>query len=170
MIRRVKEGGRSNLIQSGLPYVWWPWAATHHCAARNIQNVDGASPYNKRHRCGKCQAIEIPFGALILYAPTPVAGKPPAFVPKNQYGLFLGYDFHPGGLWAGRYRVLSWDRMRENPELTPNKAIIQYADSVFPSTKRRWYFPLGVLKRNHQEGMLEEMWKIVNHRISTTYG
>ena len=75
LIRRVKEGGRSNLIQSGLPYTWWPWAVTHHCAARNIQNVDGTSLYNKRHRSGKCQAVEIPFGALILYAPTPVAGN-----------------------------------------------------------------------------------------------
>ena len=72
----------------------------------------------------------------------------------------LGYDFHPGGLWAGRYRVLSWKKMRENPELTPNKATIQYVDSVFPSTCKRWYFPLGILRRNHEEGMLEEMWKL----------
>ena len=99
-------------------------------AARNIQHVDGNSPYKRRHRTGKCQAIEIPFGALILYAPTPTASKAPGFAPKNHYGLMLGYDVHPGGLWAGRYRVLSWEKMRENPELTPNKAIIQYVDSV----------------------------------------
>ena len=43
MIRRVKEGGRSNLVQSGLPYAWWPYAVTHHCAARNIQTVDNVA-------------------------------------------------------------------------------------------------------------------------------
>ena len=140
MIRRVKEGGRSNLIQSGLPYVWWPWAATHHCAARNIQEVDGDSPYNKRHNSGKCQAIEIPLGALILYAPTPTAGKSPGFAPKNRYGLFLGYDFHPGGLFAGMYRVLKWESVRSNPRLMPSSATIQSVDSIFPSTKKDWYF------------------------------
>merc|ERR1712015_526478 len=75
-------------------------------------------------------------------------------------GLVLGYDFHPGGLWSGRYRVLSWEKMRQNPELKPNQAIIQYVDTVFPSAHKKWYFPLGVLKRNHQEGMLEEKWKL----------
>ena len=41
MVRRVKEGGRANLLQSGLPYGWWPWALAHHCAARNMQMIDG---------------------------------------------------------------------------------------------------------------------------------
>ena len=72
MVRRVKDGGRSNLIQSGLPYEWWPWAVTHHCAARNIQVVNGDSVYNKRHLQGHCRAYEVPFGAMVYYAPTPV--------------------------------------------------------------------------------------------------
>ena len=137
MIRMVKEGGRSNLIQSGLPYTWWPWATQHHCAARNIQVVDGDSPYNKRHNNGHCRAIQVPFGALIAFAPTPRAGKQPAFEPKNKLGLFLGYEFHSGGLWSGGYRVLVWSQIKHEPNLPPNKATIQFVESIFPPPPRK---------------------------------
>ena len=132
-------------MQSGLPYTWWPWAVTHHCAARNIQVVTGDSPYNRRHRQGHCRAHQIPFGALIYFAPIPrtgVPGKPP-FKPKNVLGLFLGYEFHPGGLFAGRYRMLEWEQLRIQPQLVPRRSAIQFVDTVFPSTKKEWYFPLG---------------------------
>ena len=50
--------------------------------------------------------------------------------------------------------------MRENPELTPNKATIQFVDFVFPPPCKDWYFPLGELSRSHQRGMLEDTWKL----------
>ena len=134
MVRRVKEGGRANLIQSGLPYSWWPYAVTHFCAARNIQCRGGDSPYNRRHGTGHCRAYQVPFGALIYFAPTPRTGAPgrPPFKGKNVLGLFLGYEFHPGGHWAGSYRVLDWEQMRGYPQLKPRRSVIQYVDTSSP--------------------------------------
>merc|ERR1712026_586488 len=74
-IRQVKEGGRTNLIQSGLAYVWWPYAVKHHCFARNIAMFEGDSVYNRRHNTGHCKAQCIPFGALVEFLPTPRADK-----------------------------------------------------------------------------------------------
>ena len=30
-VRQVKEGGRTNLVQSGLDNAWWPYAVAHRC-------------------------------------------------------------------------------------------------------------------------------------------
>ena len=49
-VRQVKEGGRTNLAQSGLSYAWWPYAVTHHCFARNTALCDGDSAFHKRHK------------------------------------------------------------------------------------------------------------------------
>ena len=115
MVRRVKEGGRSNLVQSGLPYSWWPYAVRHHFAARNMQVVEGDRPYNRRHQQGHLsdRTFEIPFGALIRFAPTPRGGDvKSAFAEKNGLGLFLGYRFHPGGLFSGKFEVAVWDELK----------------------------------------------------------
>ena len=124
MVRRVKEGGRTCLIQSGLPYTWWPYAVQHFCAARNIQVVEGESVYNRRHKNGHCRALEVPFGAMVIYAPTKKPGKNPAFAPKNLYGLFLGYDFHPGG--SGQAGIASLLGISSRETLRWSLSVLRY--------------------------------------------
>ena len=38
-VRTAKEGGRTNLLQSGLDSTWWTYAITHHCFARNTLSL-----------------------------------------------------------------------------------------------------------------------------------
>jgi len=45
MVRRVKEGVRANIPQSGLCRTWWSYACAHRCFARTIKVVDGDSRY-----------------------------------------------------------------------------------------------------------------------------
>ena len=49
MVRRVNEGGRACLVQSGLPREWWAIARVSFCFAIDINLVDGDSSYNRRH-------------------------------------------------------------------------------------------------------------------------
>ena len=46
MVRRVKEGGRACLVQSGSTREWWAYACAFFCFARNVNVVDGDSSYN----------------------------------------------------------------------------------------------------------------------------
>ena len=108
-VRQVKEGGRTNLLQAGLDYSWWPYAVTHHCFARNIGMHEGDSAYNKRHGKGHCKAKLIPFGALVNYLPTPrPTDKKRAFESKTNRGLLVGYFTQPGGKWSGDYLVVDF--------------------------------------------------------------
>ena len=44
-VRDAKEGGRTNLVQSGLGPAWWTYAVKHHCYASNIDDTGGDCPY-----------------------------------------------------------------------------------------------------------------------------
>ena len=65
IVRRVNEGGRACLVQSGLPREWWAYACVFFCFARNVNIVDGDSSYNIRHKTGHCKAQKVPFGHVV---------------------------------------------------------------------------------------------------------
>ena len=73
-VKEVIYGGRVLLRQAGLEPKWWPYAVQTFCFRRNVQQVDGVSPYGKRHGNEQDKVKLIPFGALVNYLP--IAEKP----------------------------------------------------------------------------------------------
>ena len=73
-VKEVIYGGRVLLRQAGLEPKWWPYAVQTFCFHRNVQQVDGVSPYGKRHGNEQDKVKLIPFGALVNYLP--IAEKP----------------------------------------------------------------------------------------------
>ena len=47
----------------------------------------------------------IPFGAAVIFKPSPTKGHVDKPLPTGQQGIFLGYRFAPGGRWNGEYLV-----------------------------------------------------------------
>jgi hypothetical protein len=107
-VRRVIEGTRVVLEQSGFPQKWWSFAARHFCMAHNVTKYHGISPWAARHGRGEFKGLRIPFGALIDFLPSPVgATRDGKFAPNTEPGVFLGYCVHPGGIWRKAYYVAS---------------------------------------------------------------
>ena len=47
----------------------------------------------------------IPFGAAVIFKPSPTKGHTDKPLPTGQQGIFLGYRIAPGGRWNGEYLV-----------------------------------------------------------------
>ena len=90
-VRRVIEGTRVALEQSGFPLKWWTFASRHFCMAHNITKYAGVSPWAMRHGRGEFKGLRVPFGALIDFHPSPVGESPShKFSPNTVPGVFLG--------------------------------------------------------------------------------
>ena len=139
-----KEGARCGIVQSGLTPEWWAFAGRHFCAQHNLfeKNIvaivaddrpDLKSPHWKRFG-RQFHGKFFPYGALVYYLPTPSpADQRDKFGPKAPLGLFLGWVFHPGGVWSGDYEVLDWDSIRLNPNAKPtsHSVRIHRTSSIF---------------------------------------
>ena len=93
MIKRVKEGTRKMLIQSGLAPSWWSEASKYFRFVKNVCDIrDGTSAYWKRHGehfGGKL----VPFGAAIRFSPSgPLAELNHTFGPNARLGIFVGFE------------------------------------------------------------------------------
>ena len=53
MVGRVKEGGRSYTVLSGLFRLWWAFVCVFSCLTRDSNVVDGDCSYNRRHETGQ---------------------------------------------------------------------------------------------------------------------
>ena len=102
-VRVATEGARALLMHAGLPENWWPQAMAYMSVARNIESIEGLSPWESRFGGHKFQGPKIPFGALVDFKPSPVRGGPPKFAPKAVPGIFLGWVLLPGGKWKGDF-------------------------------------------------------------------
>ena len=47
----------------------------------------------------------IPFGAAVIFQPSPTKYKTDKPLPTGMYGIFLGYRLAPGGTWNGEYLI-----------------------------------------------------------------
>ena len=104
--RHVLEGTRTALEKSGLGIKLWPYAVKHWCFAENLHVYDGDCAYRKRFGTW-CKAKEIPFGALIDFKPPKsLEKKLPKMGPRGIPGILVGYRTHPGGKWAGDYKII----------------------------------------------------------------
>ena len=133
MVRRVKQGIKINLSQSGLHKSWWPYGGRHFTFARRANMVDGDSTYNKRHAQGHCKAKRIMFGQLVDYLPTPSPKETKRlkdFVNRTRTGLLVGYHIQPGGLWSGDYLVVDWEKLQSSPDATPGQCRIHRTTTI----------------------------------------
>jgi len=154
-VRRVKEGGRANVIQGGFEPTWWPYACAHHCFARNIKVVDGDSSYNKRHKAGHCKALQIPFGACVEFLPVANPNdKNKTFEAKTRVGLFVGYHVQPGGRWTGDYLVVEFEALRYSPDLPPSSCKVHRTSEVVNFKPTALHFPLADYRRLEEKTVL----------------
>ena len=94
-VRKVVEGARTILEQSGLPSCFWIFAVRHWCFMHNVRVVNGESPWNSRHQGGHWSKSLIPFGARVDFLPKPDTMKAlPKFEPRGQPGILVGYRLH----------------------------------------------------------------------------
>ena len=145
-MRRVKQGTKINLSQSGLHKSWWPYTGRHYTFARRSNMVDGDSTYNKRHAQGHCKAKRIMFGQLVDYLPTPSpkeTKRSKDFVNRTRTGLFVGYHIQPGCLWSGDYLVVDWEKLQSNPDATPGQCRRHRTSTIVNHDPGKAEFPLA---------------------------
>ena len=70
-VRKVIEGTRAVLLQSGLPHRWWAEASRCYGFLRNVFDdvKDGKSPYQLRDDSDFC-GQRLPFGCAVQYKPS----------------------------------------------------------------------------------------------------
>ena len=112
--RRVKEGTRCVLKQSGLDPDWWPEAMWYYAFARNINDIiekHGKTAYEVRHG-NPFRGQKIAFGTYVEWLSSNPEDKLKmhTFDKKTRQGIFMGYWEKPGGIWSGLPR----DRRRES--------------------------------------------------------
>ena len=125
-VRKVRDGGRCNLEQSGLRPSWWSWACMHYCALHNDKGGAFALHYG-----GDAKWLRVLFGATVDYMPTPDK-HPAAFEPRCCPGLFIVYHQHAGGKWSGDYYIADWDGLRQNPDADPRLVRVHRMVEVIP--------------------------------------
>ena len=82
----------------------------HYCHSANIEIIDGDSAWNARHGLGQWTGPIIPFGAKVVYRPTPHHAKDQQkFEPNGRFGIFLGYHLLNGCKWKRNGGLLVCD-------------------------------------------------------------
>ena len=95
--RHVLEGVRTLLNHSGLPTIFWPYAARYFCLACNVAEQNGGdSAWRKRFGEHFTKKL-LPFGCLVSCIPPKdnrvSRGK---LAPKAIPGIYLGYHIYAG--------------------------------------------------------------------------
>ena len=169
-VRRVKEGTRCALVQSGLSMQWWREAMACYCFIFNVtEQIDHQTPYEKRFNNHPFKGTVIPFGAEVQYKPTTPADvdRLQTFGTKTLSGLFLGYAQRTGGAWAEDYYILDWQQVdiANHVNLIHPRRIRR--EEVFPvKLNHKFRFPLaeGALR---QPGVLLISSRNVQQRHQT---
>ena len=134
VLRRVKEGTSSVLVQSGLQESWWAEAMGCYCYLRNAQHLlaDGQTPHERRFNALFGGPI-IPFGAEVKFYPISAKyqGRVHQFGAKVLPRIFMGYAFNAGGSWTGDLWIVD----TEGLETMPPSGI-----NVQKSNQKRWTF------------------------------
>ena len=102
-VKSVIRGVRTNLLQAGLPHVWWPHAARCYAVHSNVAGLQENTPMQARHK-EAFKGEVIPFGALVFAMPSGINRKRNfKFEAAAQPAVFLGYVVQDGGKWFGEY-------------------------------------------------------------------
>ena len=111
-MRRILEGTRAALHDSGLNRRYWHLAMRCYCTLHNIVDVWKLDKTHYELRFTqkfKCQLM--PFGSKVYYMPTSKnkEDKRPKFDPRFITGIFVGYKLYPGGVWRYEYLVIDFE-------------------------------------------------------------
>ena len=100
--RTVLEWTRPSLEQSGLSLAWAGLAARHALFTRRLTtcNSDGVSIYARRFP-DLPEPPLWPFGAELVFKPTPLQHDAAKCAPRARAGLLVGFHLNPGGPWSG---------------------------------------------------------------------
>ena len=79
-----------------------------------IVEVGDGNPYKRRspwyRKYGETfKGMVIPPGCGVFFTPAPTKYENSKVGPTLQYGIFMGYEMQPGGIWSGRYLVCDID-------------------------------------------------------------
>ena len=118
-VRKVKEGTRTILAQSGLMALWWNWAMPCFCFLYNIVECvvkvgdRMVTPYEARFEEVFLESDRFQFGCEVEYLPsnpdyTKAQHKQGS---KMRSGIFFGYHQKLGGRWSGDLWVADWEQM-----------------------------------------------------------
>ena len=109
-VRRMLEGARTVLYDSGLPHCYWSEAVEAYCANRNFHDeIRNTKKTAHQLRFGhKFKGIKVPFGAAVRWLPagerlSSARGK---FDPRTRPGIFVGCKIASGGVGHGVYHVI----------------------------------------------------------------
>ena len=118
-VRKILEGSRSLLLESGLSYGWWAEATKCFAVLHNVSvpAIDGLTPYQLRNGADFKGKL-VPFGAEIQHKPAAAREIEllKKFGSRMLQGVFVGYHFHSGGQWSGDYLVVDADAYRKSYE------------------------------------------------------
>ena len=119
VVRRVKEGTSSDLVQSGFFDGWWSEAMRCFCHLSNIQDslADGPTPYVKRFNApfgGPTWALWSRHAVQTHLAERQMSSSPVR--QKKLTGIFMGCALHTRGGWTGDLRIADLDELEESVE------------------------------------------------------
>ncbi len=75
-----------------------------------------------------CTGRLFPFGSGVDFMPAKTKYAQANHSPRMEYGVFLGYKIHPGGLWSGEYLVAD---------------LVDFKDKSLHHTEPHTQFPLA---------------------------
>jgi len=152
-IRKVLEGTRTVLEQSGFSSKWWPKASEHFCVSLNVEVEHGDSNFNRRYGRGNFDGPRIPFGALVGFRPPkPVLLKMPKFRSTSVPGFFMGYHIPTNGKWAGDCYVSPLSDFTESN--VSGKVRMFRVKEVFFDKSKDFEFPMRAVRDNAERRLV----------------
>ena len=105
-VQDMLTGTRTLLVAAGMPGFCWSYAAPCYMHLDNClpHPTTGQSAWYRRYG-EEFTGQLIPFGAAVIFKPSPTKYKTDKPLPTGMYGIFLGYRLAPGGTWDGEYLV-----------------------------------------------------------------
>ena len=154
--RRILEGVRCLLFQSGMPLCFWRDVVMTYCNLRNFFDVVNGKTIHEIRFGHKFKGFLLPFGCKVSYKPSGPDDDTHKFGPRTKTGIFCGYHIHNGGKWSGDYLVWEAEKMLQATEyhqlhLVRTKEIIKPQNYEFPFADNEYNLLIGdvVEKRKH---------------------
>ena len=139
--RLIVEGGRCNLIQSGLPDAWWTMATKHWVVNYNAtwKDKNGLTPWERRFE-EQASFVAYPFGAMVevklsLKDPLVEKGK---WTSRLIQAILVGVTTGPEMGWARSYLVVPLVKILSDSRAS-KVCVKKVSDVLFPDVP---VFPL----------------------------
>ena len=130
--QRVLHGARALLLQSGLPYDYWPAAVWSWSCVSNITRVyrEDQTPFKLRFQKDVPSATQVPMGTSCVFI-HPRSGQL-KFEPAGSKGIVISRHFTHHGIPLRDYDVLSLGALQRGELPLPTRTIDIDVLSGFP--------------------------------------